>query len=233
MLLVGSFFFPLFLMRQYFATAFCLFSIPFILDRKPIPFVLCMLAAYFFHRTSIVFSLCYFLPLLKVNVKTILLVLVVGVFAVLSIGLFNVYFVAMVGDSELASHYMEYVNDDSSNSWKSAVIPVVAFLFALFSYKGHFGELDKKQSLFFFMSAVYAILSIVDVSGTSFSAIYRILPYFGLSVIILLPDATGYIKSKSVRTVSTTAIPRMRTASAYIPLPTRRISSPLPGSPRA
>lgn len=46
--------------RQVLATAFCLFSIKYIRERKPIPFFLLMLIAFSIHRSSLVFVPFYF-----------------------------------------------------------------------------------------------------------------------------------------------------------------------------
>lgn len=206
MLLLGSYFLPLFVMRQFFAIALCIFAIPFALNRKPIQFFVLVLFAFLFHRSAIVFSICYLIPYLKINYKTLFLITAVGVLAALSINIFNELFTTAVAGAELASHYMAYVTDDAQNSWKSAAVAVADLLFAFLCYRGHFKELNAKQSFFFFMCVIYTILSVIDVIGTAFTALYRILPYFGLSIIVLLPDAAGYIKSKGIRNISTLTI---------------------------
>lgn len=215
MLLLGTYFFPLFLMRQYFAMAICIFSLPFVFKRQAIPFFVCILAAFYFHRSAVVFAVCYFIPLIKVNYKSLLLLLAAGVAAGLSINLFNSLLVSTVSGAELASHYLAYVADDAQNSWKSAAIAVADFGFAVLCYRHHMDKLDTRQSFFFIACGIYAILSFVDVLGTSFTALYRILPYFGLSVIVMLPDAAGYIRSQFVRRVATFLILALYMYSLY------------------
>ena len=135
-----------------------------------------------------------------------LLSAVIGAAAIMSINVFNELFTTAVAGAELASHYMSYVTDDAQNSWKSAAVAVADLVFAFLCYRGHFKELNTKQSFFFFMCVIYTVLSVVDVVGTAFTALYRILPYFGLSIIVLIPDAAGYIRSRSIRQISTIGI---------------------------
>lgn len=201
-LLICTSFLALFVMRQYFAIVICLFSINYIFKRKPLHFFLCIILAYYFHRSSIVFSVCYFLPLIKLNYRTLLLTLLGSIIVFMSIGYISEILISSILDNDMASHYMAYIEEDSSNSWKSAAIAVADLGFALLCYREHFKELSTKQCFFFFMCVIYTVLSIVDVLGSAFSALYRILPYFGISIIILLPDAISFIKSKGLRFMS-------------------------------
>lgn len=205
-ILVCMFFYPLFLMRQYFAMSICLLSIPLIFKRKPFLFALCMYLAFLFHRSAIVFSLCYFLPLLEVNRKNVVFVTIVGSIIVASIGFFDSIIESVVMGSRYAYHYGVYLEEGSANSWKSAAVAIADMVFVLFCYRVNFENLSKEQSFFFYMCIVYSILAIIGAVGSIFQAVYRVLPYFNISVIVLLPDAAAYIKNKTVRTVSLTAI---------------------------
>lgn len=216
-LLICSFFYPLFLMRQYLAIAICLYSLTFVFKRRPIEFALCMAAAFLFHKSSIVFSICYFLPYIKLNYKTLILTLIAGGLVLSSIGFFNMFMVDMVMESDMASHYEAYLNlnEDSANSWKASAVAIADFIFVFLCYRSHFKELNTKQSFFFFMCAIYAILSILGSMGTVFSAMYRILPYFSLSIIVLLPDAVNFIKSKHLRLIASSVIVVLYMFSIY------------------
>lgn len=61
----------IFFVRESIAIAFCFFSIRFIIDRKLFPFLLCILIAFNFHDSSIVFIFAYYIYSIKIKLKYI------------------------------------------------------------------------------------------------------------------------------------------------------------------
>ncbi len=55
------------IMRQYIATAICLYALKYIYDRKIVKYVICILVALLFHKTSIIFLFLYFAPNIKLS----------------------------------------------------------------------------------------------------------------------------------------------------------------------
>lgn len=66
----GLFMFSMNGMRQVLAMSICLFAYNFAKDKKIIPFVLVVLLALLFHKSSVLFLIVYFLPNIKYNYKT-------------------------------------------------------------------------------------------------------------------------------------------------------------------
>lgn len=59
-----------YILRQSFAFAILLFAVPFIVERKPLRFLLLVILAASFHRTALSFILIYLLSYVKLNRKT-------------------------------------------------------------------------------------------------------------------------------------------------------------------
>lgn len=195
-------FFSLFILRQYLAVACCLLSIPYAIERKPIPFLIWIVIAFFFHKSSIIFGVVYFLPLLKYNLRSVVILIALG--TVVGVALEKLLSVVMTFAG--SSHFEAYIVENSASSWKSAAVDVACVSFALLCYRKHKKRLSKGQILFLYMSLCGAILSVIDMLGSSFSAFYRLIPYFSFANIILLPDASRYIKTPKIRFVATIII---------------------------
>lgn len=66
--------------RQCLAICICLLSYPLIKRQKLIPFLLCILLAYFFHKSSILFIAAYFIAPRKINlINTIIITSICGI----------------------------------------------------------------------------------------------------------------------------------------------------------
>ena len=59
----------IFFVRESIALAFCLFSTKFIINRKLVPFAICILLGFFFHKSIVVFIPAYYLFNLKLDPK--------------------------------------------------------------------------------------------------------------------------------------------------------------------
>lgn len=57
--------------RQGIATAICLYSVRYVLDRKFWKFMLCLVIAYQFHQSSMVFFLAYWLVRVRISTPLI------------------------------------------------------------------------------------------------------------------------------------------------------------------
>ena len=82
--------------RQCLAMCVCIFSYRFIKNRKLIPFIICMVIAFFFHKSAILFCVTYFMYKRKLSLFNIVFYGVFSVFSYLNIDViqewFNEYF---------------------------------------------------------------------------------------------------------------------------------------------
>jgi len=68
--------------RQGAALAICFFSFRFIIKRKLIPFLICIYIAFFFHKSSVIFILAYFIAPLKINTRLAIILIIVSIFTI-------------------------------------------------------------------------------------------------------------------------------------------------------
>lgn len=77
LLFLGLFyFFTYTYLRQVLATCFTWYSFRFIIKRKFIPYLLCVIIAYNFHNSAIIFFPMYFVPIKKYSKRTIIIAMV-------------------------------------------------------------------------------------------------------------------------------------------------------------
>ena len=53
--------------------------------------------------------------------------------------------------------------------------------------------------LFIYMNLLAIVFNVIHVMGTSFSAFYRLVPYFSFVNVIIIPDALKFIESSLLR----------------------------------
>jgi hypothetical protein len=192
-LYICSIFFSLFLLRQYLAIAICILSIPFILDRKPVPFILLTVLASLFHRSAMVWSMTYLIYIFPISKKGLCLILLVGVVGILSMELV-IDKLLTVGGS-LGSKIESYTTgDEIVYSWKNAAMSLSVLMFYLFALGKKLFRLEGAPKFFFLMYCIAFLLNVINMMGTSFSALYRLEPYFSFSLIYLIPHGILYVK---------------------------------------
>lgn len=78
--------------RQCLAMCICLLSYPFIKKQKLIPFLLCILLAFYFHKSSVLFISAYFIAPRKINVINIVIFLALCVFTIMYLDVIQKWF---------------------------------------------------------------------------------------------------------------------------------------------
>lgn len=186
LLFVTLFFEPsLYIFRNYIAVAICILSVPFILKRKLVPFLLMVLLAYSMHQSALIFLPAYFIYDLKVNWWTVALIIISSV---------AVYFVgASLVEGFLSDVmggvYGHYLDGGNTSNLMGLMISVVEFLFFVFVFDfKRLQGIEKLMFLFFLVGVVFDVLS------TVVPLVFRMKVYYSFSGLILLPAAVNYIK---------------------------------------
>lgn len=161
-----------FLLRQYIAMGVFLYSLRYVIDRKPIHYGICMLIALSFHTTAIVAIPIYFLYGIKNNKLNMLLVLagsiaVIAVFFSFStyIGLFSAYY----------AHYFEVEMEESA--WKRAVMKGFIFLVYLFVMREKFYDKGINRIVFYCM----VLNLVICIAAMNVMGVFRLREYFALA----------------------------------------------------
>lgn len=185
----------LFVLRQHTAIALCLASIPFILNRDLFKFALAISLASSLHLTAIVFFPMYFIYSIELNNSFYLKVLVLTIIGyTLSATVFMWFF--------SNSWYDSYIDGEGSNLTNFAIMGIV-LLFYLFTIKWKIRDLQGPEKCFFLMCVLGVVLSL---AGTGFSPTNRLIKYYYVSMLFLLPYGLMKISNTFARVLSTIAI---------------------------
>ena len=174
-----------FLLRQYLAMATILFSIPFIIDRQLVKYLVCIAIAYSFHTSALVFLPVYFLY--KTNVTSLSktrLYVFLGVVALLG-GAFLMY-----TSSYLSSTYSSYISEGGLGSYaRLAMKGLLLFVyFYALGQKVWENGINQVVLLCMFMAVLVCYL------GIGVFIFFRMRMYFSISEIIGIPLILKYNK---------------------------------------
>lgn len=174
-----------FLLRQYLAMATVLFSIPFIIDRQLVKYLVCIAIAYSFHTSSLVFLPIYFLY--KTNVTSLSktrLYVFLGVVALLG-GAFLVY-----TSSYLSSTYSSYISEGGLGSYARLAMKGLLLFVYFYALGQNVWENGINQVVLLCM--LMAVL--VCYLGIGVFIFFRMRMYFSISEIIGIPLILKYNK---------------------------------------
>jgi hypothetical protein len=188
----------MFVLRQNLATAICLFSIPYIIERKLFKFLLLIFIAFSIHQTAVIFVLLYLLYPLKIDKRYFILIISMGI-------LFYVGFqFALKFAATYLSGYGIYRQAIFTPSNATALlISICVFIFIWICYYP-FTHLDNHGKLFFQMLVLFVMIDLSRIGLPG--AIGRLNLYFYLSLIILLPNAIQQIKNPVFKYISIISI---------------------------
>lgn len=174
------------LVRQALAASFFVWSYDFILERKPVKFLLMTVFASFFHKTALIMLVVY--PLLGRKIKDakiwLKLVYFVGVFSI-----------TMIGGQAIAVLY--HRNDYSTSLNAGHGYHLLLFYVVLFSVLAFYKSKTKKDTLLddeyeLAFSSIY-----FQVIATAISIITRVLKYSTPYLFVLTPDILERLDSKT------------------------------------
>jgi hypothetical protein len=188
----------LFVLRQNLAVALSLFSLPFIIERKLLKFLLVIGLAFLFHKTAIIFIILYFLYPSKLNMKTFFMLLIGGFLFYSGIAVLIDYGITYFPKYEI------YRYSDNTANFTPFLISVSVFLFICTQYYP-FRKVIEYEKLFFIMVIMVTLFDFSRI-GLEFSMIARLSAYFFPATIILLPNAINNVKTPMLKYMSISTI---------------------------
>ena len=217
-----------FLLRHVVGLAIVIIAFDYIVQRKPVKFVICVLVATAFHLMSFVFIVAYPLTKIKSMKVRVSMIGICLLFALwLGDGILLVVHVVLSIFLDNTERFAIFQIHGIGLSYVGYLIQLVVFITVTFMYqrkvstegssvitfsrlkirikslkkskkKGFIDESQKEEV----MNIMYN-LSAISLSIMSFTAIlgefFRVSSFFGIFNIILLPNAITYIKSSSLR----------------------------------
>lgn len=183
-------------MRQAMATSFTCFSLIFAVKKQMKLFLFFVIIASFFHVTSIVFLVVYFLPRKSLNVKSLILI----TFAFITVVyLFSNYIGSIDYLSKKAEYYTEIQENDQNLPMLFAVglakRSIIIFIFLMFYAKlKDIPNLPYYFNIYLIGFIIYASLYMVSPDfGVRFSSYYTIVDT------ILVGNIIYFVKSRSIK----------------------------------
>jgi len=192
LILCTIFYDPLFVLRQHLAIPICLMSIPYIIERKPIKFILLTLLAISFHNSALIWIPAYFIYPIKINLRFVfILIFLTGLF-------FFSMEIILKNLIMLTRKIMEYTNLENQGAigaLKGSAVVLSTLLLSLYSFK-KVDRITGYNKLFFQLSMIAFILNFIPFFGTSFTLFSRLHLYYSVSGIFLIPNALANINNK-------------------------------------
>lgn len=185
----------LFVLRQHSAMALCLLSIPFIINRDLVKYILLLAVAVSFHSTALVFLPIYFVYNISLGKKYWIWMIVGAIVgSYLISGLF-----------EWGFHNLWYSSYEDTTAEGMAAsnltgffIILSALLLYIFSIGGDVKNIKGAEKVFFLMLSIGALLSLV---GAGFSPTNRLLRYFEIAYIYLIPNSIMKFRNSFIRDI--------------------------------
>ena len=211
--------------RQFIALDISLLSISFILRREKTKFLICILLAFFFHKSAILFLPAYYMYDFKFSKKYMLIILAVVFIIGLSGVLKKISLLNFIAFYTADSGTMTKMLTDDANSYSYlGTIKRIVYLFLF--YKLYAQKVTDKNVLFFFNFYLLGVIMFLLFNGSNFQIfVSRGALYYNLSEIILIPMFFKYyIKSKQTIAIGWLALFILlislmnRDLSSYIPL---------------
>lgn len=169
------------LLRHSIALAFVLISYPYLIERKFIKFVICILIASCFHQTSLAFLIAYPLIEFKFTWKQLLILVAILIISIVAKSeVFNLIFLVLKGD-----RFQGYASRGETIDLMPFYINTAVLMFCYIYYriklKQNIKEIDKLLNLSWISSC---FLTLTQIIGEA----YRVAMFFGIFNILLLPE---------------------------------------------
>lgn len=185
---------PMFLLlysglRQGMALGLCALALLAVQDRKPIPFVLLVILAGFFHQSALLFLIAYPIYYVRMNTATRVcsLLLIIGVFVLRS------FFFEILSKLVKANAVM-----DENNS-----ITLFLVLLAIYLFCSIFTDNSEAQSG---LLNIFMLACVCQAFGGVYNLALRVGYYFLMALVPLLPNVIAKLRTAQDRVLSTLAI---------------------------
>jgi len=189
----GPYLQSIFVIRQHLAISICLLSIPYILKKRLIKYLIVCALAVSIHYSAVLWLPIYFFY--HINREKVLFVAMMA-FAVVIITLYSLILPYVGVIVEGFSGWVEK-NDDIGTKMTESLMMGSVFAAFVFSLRNH--VFDKGVIRLFFILLSFAL--IFSIAGIGFIQTGRLNMYFTRLVYIYIPLLLYYIKRKSQRTI--------------------------------
>lgn len=205
-LTLGKFFYDMNALRQALAVAILLFSYPFILKRKFIPFILITVAASFMHTSALFFTIIYFLYPLKLRLM--------NVFSYVCLSIIGLLLLLLAVRYSPYAGYMQSIwwgLNFKLSSFMLLMLSLCIFCFNFFCYwvkrksaREWENSLEGKEMKFLLFTNMFLIeVTLLGFAGPIFS---RLFIYMSVFYMVSIPKSVSLLPRANARALCITAI---------------------------
>lgn len=190
LLVSGHFFLYLNLMRQYVAMAILLFSIQYVIEKKLLPYIICILIATSIHATAIVFLPIYLFSRIKAGIKWSWIVVALTAIFASSISSILYYFLKF-------SNYEGYVGSQFDTHLKARILIIENIcILAIFCYA--YLKSKHKEKLYVFLN-IQMVTALIFLFTGWVPLMDRVGYFYSFVQIISIPCVIREINNKLLR----------------------------------
>lgn len=187
---VSSFAQSLFLLRAFISICILLFSFPYIIERKLVPYILICILSMSIHVSSVIFLPVYFLYGIK-NTKFLLTIfVVVGIFFLLFFN--DIIFLIVERYFPEYSYYLLNIDNYEGASWKMPAILGLLLMMRIELLNKSFFEAGITRLL----SVITIMAFIVYIAGMGFGLTSRMAMFFTNMTFLILPDTISHMRNR-------------------------------------
>ena len=181
----------IFVLRQHIAISVLLLSIPFIINKKIIPYLLICILALNLHLSSIAWLPVYFIYNIK-NDKALLFIISIVSVMVSLLGAYLDNFFNFIG-----ADYSSYIESKTAMSFTNKLIKIVYLAFYIVILRGSIFEqgINRLVTVLLFLCTIGYLLA------PPIPLVDRMLTYYNISLIFAIPLIWAYLRSDLVRFV--------------------------------
>lgn len=183
-----------YILRQYLAMALLFGTIPLVVERKIIPYVLVIVIAYFIHRSSLVWAPVFFIYGIRDKKYLIILLVIFAASLYVINDVFSQVLFYMGDDFERYQNYLE--GDNITTSYWGALTNTLILIVYMIVYKGNIFA-DGLNRLLLICISISVVLSWISINRVGL--MFRLNTYFVQYIILLVPLIVARVKNNTYR----------------------------------
>lgn len=164
-------------------------AIPYIVERKPIKFLIVQFIAAFFHPEALIGLLLYFLPVIKLNFNASMVIL--GIDVILST--FNLterimlQLLSTIGAQGLYIRFLSYTLDSNPMHYGTSILdPRILMCLSIYIF-AKISKVERDNYTRFLVNASFATIFMMYFFRAHAIFVYRLSSFYGLYSILLIP----------------------------------------------
>lgn len=203
---IGAFYTSFNIMRQILAASIIFSGSKYLYERRFYKYLLIVVIATLFHKTSLLMLPFYFILNFRFNIKNVILIIITA--------FISGFFVDKIVEIIQSYWYTGYTYGMSGLNYTSAVVPLSILIFVLL----HSKLLDAQKTMENIWINTVVFYAFFSVIGLKVQMLQRFSEFFGPFVLLIIPYIISKIRDKNLRVIYLLTITILLIAYNYITL---------------